>query len=340
MSYLEDIRTISSDASIPFDKLKGCNILVTGATGLIGSCLIKVLLSRPNVDYDVYAMGRNETRAVALFKDFSSNSHYHFFKHDIMEPLDSEVDFHYIFHAASNASPSAFVSTPVEIIKTNILGLANLLDYGKSHNLKRLLYVSSGEIYGQGDGRLFDEKYSGYVDCTSPRSCYPASKRAAESLCVSYMQEYSLEVVIARPCHIYGPEFTESDNRVYAQFLRDVHKGNDIVLKSSGSQLRSWCYVVDCVSALLNVILKGEAGEAYNVADPDSTVSIRSLAEIVASLGGKRVVSQEASEEEKKGFNVVTMSVYDTSKLQSLGWRAKTNMKEGLENCIQWLSGK
>ena len=186
--------------------------------------------------------------------------------------------------------------------------------------MKRMLFVSTGEVYGEGDGRDFTEEYSGYVDCIKPRSCYPSSKRAAETLCASYVVEYGADVVIARPCHTYGPHFTEQDNRVYAQFIRNVINNEDIVMKSTGEQFRSWCYVVDCVSALLHILLKGECGQAYNIADSNSNISIRKLAETIAKIGGKKVVIDVPSEAEGKGYNVVTKSVFSTEKLEKLGW--------------------
>ena len=158
------------------------------------------------------------------------------------------------------------------------------------------------------------------MDCTKPRSCYPSSKRASETLCASYSSEYGLDVVIARPSHTYGPYFTESDNRVYAQFIRNVLNVDDIIMKSTGSQFRSWCYVVDCVSALLHVLLKGKNGEAYNIADQSSNISIKDLAEMIAHIGDKKVVIQLPDDVEKAGYNVVKKSVFSTSKLESLGW--------------------
>ena len=222
-------------------------------------------------------------------------------------------------------------------MKANILGVANLMDYGLAHNMKRMLFVSTGEVYGEGDGRVFTEDYSGYVDCTKPRSCYPSSKRAAETLCVSYADEYGADVVIARPCHTYGPHFTEQDNRVYAQFIRNVLHGEDIIMKSTGEQFRSWCYVVDCVSALLHILLKGESKNAYNIADPESNISIRELAEIIAQMGNRRVIIEVPDEEEKKGYNVVTKSVFSTEKLMSIGWAPLMHIRDGLNNTINEL---
>lgn len=334
MSYKEDLLKIAS-LDLPWSKLSGCNILVTGATGLIGGCLVEALMLNPNKDYHVYASGRNEERARKRFTDFANDFAFHFVKYDVLEPFESEVNFDYIIHAASNASPNFFATKPVEVIKSNIQGLSNLMEYGLNHGMKRMLYVSSGEVYGEGDGQVFTEDYSGYVNCTSPRSCYPSSKRAAETLCVSYAQEYVTDVVIARPCHTYGPHFTEADNRVYAQFIRNVLNGEDIVMKSTGAQFRSWCYVVDCASALLHILLKGENGQAYNIADDNSNISIKDLAEMIAEIGGKKVVIDLPSDVEKAGFNIVTKSVFSTEKLESLGWLVEGNMKEKMMSTIQ-----
>lgn len=318
-TYKTDILKVVQ-AGLPWEKLSGCNILVTGATGLIGGCLVETLMSNPNRDYDVFASGRNEERAKKRFSGFLHDKRFHFVKHDVMEPLQGNIKYDYIIHAASGAYPSEYAKHPVEVIKSNVDGVSYLIDYGINHGLKRFLYVSSGEVYGEGDGRVFNEGYSGYVDCTSPRSCYPSSKRAAETLCVSYASEYGVDVVIARPTHIYGPHFTESDNRVYAQFIRNVLRGEDIVMKSTGEQFRSWCYVVDCVSALLHILLKGENCQAYNIADGLSNISIKELAEFIAGIGGKKVVIDLPSDDEKRGFNVVTKSIFSTEKLESLGW--------------------
>lgn len=335
MNYKEDIRNVAM-SDLPWNKLEGCNILVTGATGLIGSCLVDVLMNHPKINWHIYACGRNEKRARDRFHDYLGGGYFHFVKYDVIEPLSSDVHFDYIIHAASNASPNFFSGKPVEVMKANLYGVCNLLDYGISHNLKRFLLVSTGEVYGEGDGRVFDEEYAGYVNQMMPRSCYPSSKRAAETLCSSYMAEYNVDVVVARPCHIYGPLFTESDNRVYAQFIRNVLRGENIVMKSPGSHFRSWCYVVDCVSALLYILLKGESGNAYNIADESSNISIKNLAEMVARIAGKKVIIDMPSDTEKAGFNVVKKSVFSTKKLRSLGWNVQGTMEEKMRRTITY----
>ncbi len=332
--YKEDILQIYNE-ELPWQKLSGCNIFVTGATGLIGGCLVETLMMNPLRDYHVYASGRNEDRVKERFKDFVNDKAFHFIKYDVIEPLERDVRFDYIIHAASNASPNFFAQKPVEVIRSNIEGVVNLMEYGLQHGMKRMLYVSSGEVYGEGDGRVFTEDYSGYVNCATPRACYPSSKRAAETLCVSYADEFGVDVVIARPCHTYGPYFTETDNRVYAQFIRNVLKGEDIVMKSTGEQFRSWCYVVDCVSALLHILLKGEKGEAYNIADANSNISIRELAEMIASIGGKNVAIDIPDKDEKRGYNLVTRSIFSIDKIQSLGWTVEGNMLVKMEETIK-----
>jgi len=333
-SYKQDILGLFQE-DLPWEKLSNTNILVTGATGLIGGCLVEALMMNPKRDYQVYASGRNEERAKRRFEEFADEKDFHFIQYDVLKPLAcNNVCFDIIIHAASNASPNFFAQKPVEVIKSNIDGVVNLMEYGLAHNMKRFLFVSSGEVYGEGDGRVFTEDYSGYVDCTKPRSCYPSSKRAAETLCVSYAAEYNADVVIARPCHTYGPHFTEQDNRVYAQFIRNVLHDEDIVMKSTGEQFRSWCYVVDCVSALLYVLLKGECGEAYNIADPNSNISIRRLAETIAELAGKKVVIDIPDSVEKKGFNPVTRSVFSTNKIESLGWTVRCSYKDNFAKVL------
>ncbi len=319
-NYSEDILKAGIEP-LPWHRLDGKNILITGATGLIGGCLVEILMRRPHT-YHIYAAGRNEARAMRRFAEFAGDGTFHFLKCDVCEPLCGDVQFHYVVHAASNASPVFFKNSPVEVIKANVYGVANLMEYGMAHGMERFMYVSTGEIYGDGN-RTFAEHDSGYVDCATVRACYPSSKRAAETLAVSYADEYDMDVVIARPCHTYGPHFTESDNRVFCQFIRNVLAGEDIVMKSDGLQMRSWCYVVDCARALLYILLKGSSGEAYNVADPSSAFTIRDLASAIARPACRKVVLSNPTDAEAKAFTAIGHAVFAVDKLQALGWKVE-----------------
>lgn len=335
MSYIEDIRK-AANVTLPWDRLRGKNILITGATGLIGATIVEVLMSR-NVDYHVYASGRNEERIKNLFKAYWGAKFFHFLKYDVTEPLCSDIDFHYMICAASGANPTLYATDPVGVIRSNIFGVDNLLSYGIKHGLQKFVYISSGEIYGEGDGRIFTEDYSGYVNCATVRACYPSSKRASETLCEAYSAQYGIDVSIARLSHIYGPRFTESDTRVYAQFIRNVLKGENIIMKNAGTQFRSWCYSVDCASAILYIMLKGEKGEAYNVADESSNICIKELAELIANIAGKKTIIDMPKEQEKLGYNLVTKSVFSTSKIEKLGWKPYTHILQGIKKTVGFL---
>lgn len=327
--YLEDIR--KGLEGLDLSGLQDKQILVTGATGLIGGCLVDMLMQSA-CHCKVFAMGRNEERARKRFADYWSLDSFGFIRGDVTNPLSCDNTFDYIIHAASNASPNFFREKPVEVIKSNIIGVDNLMAYGISHQMKRMLFVSSGEIYGEGHGGEFKETDSGYVDCATPRACYPSSKRAAETLCVAYAAEYDADVVIARLCHTFGPYFTESDNRVYAQFIRNLLEGKDIVMKSRGEQYRSWLYVVDAALALLTILLKGAKGEAYNVADEQSNITIRELAELLASAEKRKVIFD--IDEANGNTTPITRATFSTEKLAQLGWQPRTAIAEGLAHTL------
>lgn len=334
MAYIDDILKIAS-LDFTWEELSGKNILVTGATGMICSTLVEILMSHQGQDYHVYASGRNEAKVKTIFAKYVDNPYFHFLKYDVREQLLCNTKFHIIIAGAGVASPQLYATDPVSVMKSNFNGVDNLLSYGINHGLEKFLYVSSGEIYGEGDGRIFDEDYSGYVNCTTLRACYPSAKRATETLCIAYGYQYGIDVRIARPCHIYGPNFSESDKRVYAQFIRNILADGDIIMKSTGEQFRSWCYVVDCASAILYILFKGKGGQAYNIADESSNISIKTLAEMIAKIGGKKVIIEMPSDIEKAGYNIVTKSVFSTSKLQNLGWNPMHDMKENMQSTIE-----
>lgn len=316
---------------LEWGKLSHKNILIVGASGLIGSALVKALLYNPNIDYLIYAASRSIERLERVFANDKS-SHLKLIQLDITDPLISDIHFHYIIDCASNAGPKYFSKYPVETILGNIYGVNNLLAYGVKHDLERFMYISSGEVYGEGSDMPYKEEESFYIDPLNVRSCYPISKRAAENLCVCYGKEFNVDVVIARPCHIYGPGFLPSDDRAYAQFLSMAATKKNIILKSLGLLERSWCYVVDCIVGLLYILLRGSNGEAYNIADAPMT--IRALAEAIGNIAGVEV---KLEVENDAPTPIISKGVLSSDKLKSLGWKPISSVESNLRCALEEL---
>lgn len=341
--YLEDIKYVAS-IKLPWDILKDKSILISGATGMIGSFLVDVLMQKnleENLNCRIYALGRDENKARQRFNKFFDDPNFEFIRHDINLPLDDvKIDnADYVLHLASNTHPLAYSKDPIGTITTNIIGLKNMLDFASTHESKRFAFASSNEIYGEnrGDIEEFDEKYCGYIDCNTMRAGYPESKRCGEALCQAYISQKNMDIVIPRLTRSYGPTLLKSDKKAMSQFLHKAIAGEDIVLKSAGTQYYSYTYVADAVSGLLTVLLCGEKGEAYNIADEKSDITLKDLASIIADCAGKKVVFEIPDFVESAGYSTATKARLDGTKLKSLGWNLKYPIKDGVERTISIL---
>lgn len=341
--YGQDINTaISAVAGI--HKLDGASFLITGATGLIGSFLVDMLAEygkQNDNGIKIYAGGRSIERLKNRFDGIEYDSLF-FVEHDVNNKPDFDFDVDYIIHAASNAYPAAFNEFPVDTLMSNVGGTHYLLDYAREHNTKRFMFVSSGEVYGQGDISLdsFDEAYSGYVDILQPRSCYPAGKRTAETLCAAYTKQYGTDTVIVRPCHTYGPNATSADNRANVQFVNNVLAGNDIVLNSAGNQMRSYNYVADCASAVLTVLINGKSCEAYNIANSSVRTTIAGFAKELAEQTGHKLIFAKPDEVALAERTPIAKQVLDSRKLENLGWTGRYSLSSGISHTLAVLTGK
>jgi len=338
--YKKDLE-LALSAVNDFDLLKDKKILITGATGLICSYLVDLIMysnQYRSSNVQVYAMGRNEAFAKKRFEDYWGSGNFVFIKQDVSDDFNFDYTFNYIIHGAGNATPGSITADPVGTMNANYFGIYNVLEYSRKHSVEKVLYLSSSEIYGQGnESGIFKEDYSGYVNCLELRSCYPSSKRASETLCVSYNKQYGLNAIIARPAFIYGPTINSTDNRVIPQFLNNVLDGKDIIMKSEGLQMRSYCYVGDCATAMLKILFYGNPAEAYNIANKNSTVNIRKVADTIASLENKKVIFELPDNKEKASYAVVTNSILDSTKLEELGWEGQYSIEKGLQQTLQIL---
>lgn len=333
--YVSDL--LSAIEIIPnYSKLNNCKILVTGSTGMIGSAIIDVLLTLNEKYYlniNIYAASRNKN---SVYERFENRENLFYVNYDANEPINSNIVFDYIIHAASNSSPDLYLKEPVETMTANIIGLKNIFDYVLDKECRRILYISSSEVYGKkATIESHTEDNYGFVDILSVRSCYPVAKRAAETLCISYSNEYGIESVIVRPGHIYGPTATKKDTRVASLFAREAAIGGQIILKSSGTQLRSYCYSIDCATAIITVLINGKNGEAYNISNKDSIVTISEMAKSFAKAGGIKVEYDIPNEVEKQSFNPMDNSSLNSKKIESLGWQALTDMDEGAKHTVE-----
>lgn len=307
-------------------KMRGASVLITGATGLIGSYLTEFLIYM-NKNYalgmKIFASSSSWGKLVARFGVMYSDMQ--FIQADLSRQFAFPRRYDYVIHAASPAHPAAYINNPVGVMRVNMLGTMAVLDTAIERN-GRMVFISSGEVYGVGNGP-WKENSMCSADLQSVRSCYGESKRSAEVLCISHAAQYGTHVNIVRPCHVYGPTITNENSRADAQFLRWAACGMDIQLHSNGRQRRSWCYVADAVGGILRVLLCGKAGNAYNIANSASVATILEFAQTMANIAGVSVVYSDTDTSKAD-------CILDATKLMQIGWLPEYGLSTGLRHTL------
>lgn len=335
----QDILRIA-DTKLSWEKLEGKTVLVTGATGFIGSFIIKAILQRVktyNADISIVAFVRNADRAKEKFSEYEDLNRITYVEQDMCESIEADVKADFIIHCASNAAPDMYMKDPVGTMRINFIGTDNMLQFAKKCGAQKFLYVSTIEVYGKTSCDEIGEDDFGYISSNNIRSCYPESKKCCENLTICFGNQYGLNVSIGRLSYIYGAGMSKTDAKVCALFARKVAAGEDIVLKSEGKQLRSYTYVSDAITGLLTVLLDGDNGEAYNIASSDSRITIVDMAKKYCELFPEKksqVKFDLPTDTEKNAFSFIENAVLDSKKLESLGWCGQVSLQDGLRYSV------
>lgn len=340
--YNEELRDYVSCLKELLDGFRGKSFFISGAAGLIGSYLIDLLIVAEEefgLEIEICACDRNVDLLNERFPDGVSAS-LSKLTIDICQDEIPAAHYDYVIHAASNTSPVDYAQKPIDTIWTNVYGAKRLLELAASNQSKRFLFCSSVEAYGRnnGDTDKFTEDYSGYVNSNTVRANYPAAKRCVEALCNAYAAEHpAFDFVIARIGRFYGPTVIPGDSKAPSQFIGNAVRGEDIVLKSDGTQLFSWGYVGDCATALLTILARGECGHAYNVADPGSCAMLREFAQHAAHAAGVKLRFVQQSQVEQAGYSKITKATMATAKIEALGWTAAHHLADGISRTVRYL---
>ncbi|NLX64573.1 MAG: NAD-dependent epimerase/dehydratase family protein [Clostridiaceae bacterium] len=338
----EDARIIA-DFDLPWDRLKGKTVLISGSNGYVPSYFVHAFLMRNdlyNAGIKVIALCRNKERANNRFKDYLDRDDFSLVIQDVCDPIDIAGDIHFLIHAASPSGARERHNNPVITFNANVLGAINMLELSREKNAEGFLLVSSVDVYGMtGSADRLTETDVGTIDGLNIRNAYSCGKRAAETISACYCAQYGIPVVIVRPTQIMGPGIDLNDGRLHIDFISQILKNRKIVLKSDGQAKRSFMYITDAITGMLTAMLKGIPGEAYNVASEEGEATVLELASLALSLiGGNESdvifdYKQRNSPEVLQALPNVTAS---SRKLQSLGWKANFTLKEGMLRLMQF----
>lgn len=308
--------------------LRGTTILISGVTGTIGSYLFEFLQyynSKFSAGIKIVCPIRDITKIRTEWKCCRNVTWYNYYD---LHFADKTVD--YFVHCASPTKSNIFIEQPVETIDAICSGTKRMLDAFRCCDGRGFLYVSSVEVYGDNHTmNLIDETNCGSADSLKIRNCYPIAKRMAENLCMSYASEYGLPIKIARLSQIIG--VGASDNRLMAYLCRSAIDKSQIVLHSDGKTTKSYCYIMDCISAMIYILVKGES-TAYNVSNPDAVASVYDLAKFVSNkyIGLPVVLENKALDM----YPISSCLILDSKKLSKLGWAPKVGIEEAFNRLI------
>ena len=338
-SVLErDIKEIALSSLIDWSRLQNKKMLITGATGLICSIMIKALCYRNkyyNLNLQMYLLVRKREEAKKIFGE---NEAIKYIETNVENFKSKNLNIDYIVHGASPTKSKFFIENPVETLDTSIIGTKKVLDFAKDNNITSMIYLSSMEMYGTMDLENVEENDLGYINPLAVRSSYSEGKRVGELYCYSYFSEYDLPVKIGRIAQTFGAGISKYENRVYKVFADAIINENDIILKSNGSTIINFSYTTDTIIGIIYILLNGENGEAYNIVGDKTNMTILDSAKWLAKefKNGKIKVIVDIPKE-NAGFAPNNKMVLSNNKLKKLGWNCKYNIKDGYKKLIEYM---
>lgn len=339
----EDMETVYRSRDT-YEILRGKKIFITGAAGMIASYLIYFFLwlnEEKGFGIEIYAGVRKREKAFARFGIYAERPYFHIVVHDVVQPVPLDIGMDYILHAASFASPQYYGSNPVETMLPNVIGTNEIMRYACRFRPKSVLFFSSGTVYGTVAGKeRIDEQSVGVIDHMAPGSVYGESKRCGEALCAAYCREYGVPVRIVRINHTYGPTLDlQGDKRAFSEFIRNILRGENIVLKSDGSEKRAFCYLSDAADALFRILLDGKDGECYNLVNETEFVGIGELAEILVGLFPEKDLHVIFEKRTDKGYVPLAQTsrvVCSMDKISAMGFLPRVDIREGFFRTIRY----
>lgn len=339
----EDLETIAN-SKIPYDKFKNKTVLISGASGMIGGYLCESLLylnEKRKLNIRVIALARNKNKSRLRFFHYLGRKDLKIIIGDVNNPIKNVKNIDYIIHAASPASPKYFATDPIGTLLPNIIGTKNLLELAAYARSDGFLFISSGEVYGQVSKVQIPtgEDDYGPLNPLNLTSSYGESKRMGEAMCMAWLHAFGVKVKIVRPFHVYGPGMDLEDGRVFADFVKNIINSNNIVVKSRGGVVRTFCYLTDATTAFFKVLLEGKVGEPYNVGNDREEVNIKGLARrLVAAFPERKLKVVVKPKESKYLRSDIIRSCPDISKIKSLGWNPSISIENGFRRTVNSFS--
>ena len=332
----QDIETICSSKLIDWNKIDNHSFFITGATGLIGSLIVKSFIWRninKNANIKKLLLVRNKKTAIDML---GSGNNIEYMESSI-ENLNYNINVDYIIHGASPTQSKFFTQNPVETLDISILGTKNVLEIAKNNSVKSMVYLSSMEMYGTMKDQNVTEDKIGKIEILNTRSSYSEGKRIAELYCYSYFSEYNVPVKMCRIAQTFGPGISKNETRVFKYFADCIINKRDIILKSTGETIINYSYTTDTIFGILCILINGKDGESYNIVGEKTNMTILESAEwLLKEFENKnnRIICEC---NQKNDFAPDNKMILSNQKIKTLGWKSKISLKEGYKRLIKYI---